>query len=59
MANMHVTQRVQAERIELDYPAGTRLLGIRSVLGPATYLAVAVILLLVLSWASAATIRIL
>ena len=57
MANMDVAQRTQAERIELDDPAGTRLLGIRSARGTAIYLAICVFLLFVLCWAAIATVR--
>jgi hypothetical protein len=56
MANMDVTQRVQLERFDLDYPAGTRLLGVRSARGLATYTAIALPLLLVLAWTALAGI---
>lgn len=52
---MDVVQRTQAERVELDHPAGTRLLGIRSARGTAIYVAIAVVLLFALGWASIAT----
>ncbi|HYU61059.1 MAG TPA: hypothetical protein VEK39_09880 [Solirubrobacterales bacterium] len=52
MANMDTTQRVQIERIDLDYPGATRLLGVRSARGLAVYTAVTVPLLGVLGWAA-------
>jgi hypothetical protein len=50
MANMDITQRVQAERIELGYADGSRLLGVRSPRGPVTYTLLALPLLAVLTW---------
>jgi hypothetical protein len=57
MANMHITQRTQYERIELDYPQSTRMLRARSGRGPVTYAALATILLIVLVWIAVAAIH--
>jgi hypothetical protein len=57
MANMHITQRTQYERIELDYPQSMRLLRARSRRGPATYAVFATILLVALVWTAIATIH--
>jgi hypothetical protein len=56
MANMDITQRVQVERIDLDYPGGTRLLGVRSARGMAIYTALALPLLGLLVWSALAGI---
>jgi hypothetical protein len=57
MANTHVTQRMQVERFELDYPDGTRLLSARSARASASFLVLATILLIALVWASVAVVQ--
>lgn len=52
MANMEITQRVQAERIELGDAGGTRLLAPRSHRGVATYTALSLPLLAVMIWSA-------
>ena len=52
MANMDITQRVQLERLDLGYSAGTRLLGVHSVRALAVYTALALPLLAALTWAA-------
>jgi hypothetical protein len=57
MANMHITQRMQHERLELDYPQSMRMLRARSGRGPMTYAVLATVLLVVLVWIAFATIH--